>query len=317
MILQLGTLFSTAVSGLGSLFGGGAAPAASGGFLSTLGSTLSSFATETLVPTVLQGGTDILTGLARRELSRDARRAQEDALKAQVRQAINAISPVVAIGQGPEFSGGSATGTPFIPPTILPPATVPANQQLKVNPNLFRPSPSGSPVATSTGNVVRVGGLGRVPVPGTLGPDMGFGQQIIEIPPGFFEPSANGGTTPMPTQQMNGVFRRFTRNREGTGSQLFVPNENPQGPNMVPLEQARAFGIDPDGLPRFRFDQVKGKFTKMKRRRMNPCNMRAFFRAGRRVDAMERIARKLFSERRREKTSPIRRKRRTRKKTRC
>lgn len=128
---------------------------------------------------------------------------------------------------------------------------------------------------------------------------------------------ANGGgatgTFPLAT------MHRYTRNRMNTGSQIFVPNVGggargaETGPPMVPIEIAPQLGIDTVGLPRFRFDLVKREFTKLKRRRMNPANTRAFMRAGRRIEAMERIARKLFSERSRERKAKVKR-RRTKKK---
>ncbi len=64
----------------------------------------------------------------------------------------------------------------------------------------------------------------------------------------------------------------------------------------------------------YRLNVFTGKFIKLKGRRMNPMNVRAFFRAGRRVDAGERICRKMFSEHRKTKTGTVRRKRSRKKK---
>ncbi len=64
----------------------------------------------------------------------------------------------------------------------------------------------------------------------------------------------------------------------------------------------------------YRLNVFTSKFIKLKGRRMNPMNVRAFFRAGRRVDSGERICRKMFSEHRKTKTGTVRRKRSRKKK---
>ncbi len=81
---------------------------------------------------------------------------------------------------------------------------------------------------------------------------------------------------------------------------------------MLPLDRSQAECVKRDCI--YRLDVFKGKFMKMKSRRMNPMNVTAFFRSGRRVDAGERICRKMFSEKRKQKTGTIRRKSRSRKK---
>lgn len=84
------------------------------------------------------------------------------------------------------------------------------------------------------------------------------------------------------------------------------------GQDPQPIDRSQADCFRKDCI--FRLDVFKGKFIKMGSRRMNPINVRAFFRAGRRVDAAERIARKMFAEKRKQKTGSIRRKSRARKK---
>lgn len=79
-----------------------------------------------------------------------------------------------------------------------------------------------------------------------------------------------------------------------------------------PIDRSQADCFRKDCI--FRLDVFRGKFIKMGSRRMNPMNVRAFFRAGRRVDAGERICRKMFSEKRKQKTGTVRRKSRARKK---
>ncbi len=80
----------------------------------------------------------------------------------------------------------------------------------------------------------------------------------------------------------------------------------------VPIDRVDVRNFKRDAI--FRLDVFRGKFIKLGSRRMNPMNVRAFFRAGRRVDAGERICRKMFSEKRKQKTGTIRRKSRKRKK---
>jgi len=58
----------------------------------------------------------------------------------------------------------------------------------------------------------------------------------------------------------------------------------------------------------YRLNVFTGKFIRLKSKRMNPMNVRAFFRAGRRVDAGRRICMKMFSEHRRDKKGSVRRK---------
>ncbi len=64
----------------------------------------------------------------------------------------------------------------------------------------------------------------------------------------------------------------------------------------------------------FRLNVFTGRFVRLKGRRMNPMNVRAFFRAGRRVDAGRRICRQMFSEHRKDKKGTVRRKSRGKKK---
>ena len=79
-----------------------------------------------------------------------------------------------------------------------------------------------------------------------------------------------------------------------------------------PIDRSQAPCLKRDCI--FRLNVFTGKFVKLKSRRMNPMNVGAFFRAGRRVDAGERICRKMFSEHRKKKTGTVRRKSRRKKK---
>ncbi len=96
----------------------------------------------------------------------------------------------------------------------------------------------------------------------------------------------------------------FQREANGVQVQWFFWDGNgaPQ-----PIDRGQAECLKRDCI--FRLNVFTGKFVKLKGRRMNPMNVRAFFRAGRRVDAGERICRKMFSEHRKTKTGTVRRKR--------
>lgn len=85
------------------------------------------------------------------------------------------------------------------------------------------------------------------------------------------------------------------------------------GANMVPVDRAQARQCLQKGCI-YRLDVFRGRYVKLGSRRMNPMNIRAFFRAGRRVDAAERICRKMYSEKRKQKTGTMRRRSKTRKK---
>ena len=84
------------------------------------------------------------------------------------------------------------------------------------------------------------------------------------------------------------------------------------GTEPQPIERGQAACLKRDCI--YRLNVFTSKFVKLASRRMNPMNVRAFFRAGRRVDAGERICRKMFSEHRKTKTGTVRRKRSRKKK---
>ena len=98
----------------------------------------------------------------------------------------------------------------------------------------------------------------------------------------------------------------FQREPNGCFVQWFFWDGN-MGTQPQPIDRGQASCLKRDCI--FRLNVFTGKFVKLKGRRMNPMNVRAFFRAGRRVDAGERICRKMFSEHRKTKTGTVRRKR--------
>lgn len=115
-----------------------------------------------------------------------------------------------------------------------------------------------------------------------------------------------GGSMPFPAVATPTGFPavgRFQKEPNGVQVQWYFFD----GQRMEPIDRAQAECVKRECV--FRFDVFRGKFIKLKGRRINPMNVRAFFRAGRRVDAGERICRKMFSEHRKTKTGTVRRKR--------
>jgi len=102
------------------------------------------------------------------------------------------------------------------------------------------------------------------------------------------------------------VRGNFQREPNGFQVQWFFWDGN-MGTQPQPIDRGQAGCLKRDCI--FRLNVFTAKFVKLKGRRMNPMNVRAFFRAGRRVDAGERICRKMFSEHRKTKTGTVRRKR--------
>ena len=110
------------------------------------------------------------------------------------------------------------------------------------------------------------------------------------------------------TQVPTGLPRTGNFQREANGCivQWFFWDGD-MGKQPVPIDRGQATCLKRDCI--FRLNVFTGKFVKLASRRMNPMNIKAFFRAGRRVDSGERICRKMFSEHRKTKTGTIRRKR--------
>ncbi len=300
------------------------------------------------VPAALGVGTQFVSGLLTRELNRSQRNDSEDAFKAAIRAAANAVSPTVALGQTAVPAGGPATGSPFQPATLTPPSIVPANRIQQINPNFFprvqtfqgtrRDSSLGFlPGESQLAQLLPVGipgAFGRFPQ--GLGRGFGAGFPMASSFPVGPEDDVQRARR----AELVGGGRRLNGNGRGDLLQLGA-GMNHAAPAVTGLPsvgrfQKEANGItvqwyfwDGSGSPQpidrsqancfrkdciFRLDVFRGKFVKMGSRRMNPMNVRAFFRAGRRVDAGERVCRKMFSEKRKQKTGTIRRKSRSRKK---
>ncbi len=122
-----------------------------------------------------------------------------------------------------------------------------------------------------------------------------------------------GGGVPISTAVPTGLPRtgNFQREANGVTVQWFFWDGD-MGSQPQPIDRGQAACLKRDCI--YRLNVFTGKFIKLKGRRMNPMNVRAFFRSGRRVDAGERICRKMFSEHRKTKTGTIRRKRSRKKK---
>ncbi len=325
------------------------------------------------LPVALDVGAQFATGLVTRELNRAARNDSDDAFKALLRAASNAVSPTVAIGQTAVPAGGPATGTAYLPATLVPPSIQPPARVLQTNPDFF-PKQTGAAFQTSRRppELFRGGDLfdfnPRASVPQTQNVGLvtagakifqrlksGFGTASSRVRRGAeaFDPRtpigrrmlgvAAGGVA-VETAGRVGLDMLFPNEALApSGNPLRVGANMPVAPPVTGLPQVGRFqkeangcnvqwyfwdgtgGQDPQPIDRsqadcfrkdciFRLDVFKGKFIKLGSRRMNPMNVRAFFRAGRRVDAGERICRKMFSEKRKQKTGTIRRKSKARKK---
>ncbi len=355
MILQLGSILT-------SVFGG--APGAS--FGSIIGGAISR-GVGALAPIALGVGEQFATGLINRELSRSSRNDFEDAIKAQLRAAANAISPTAAPGQTAVPSGGPAIGSPFDPATLLPPSIQPPQRILQTNPNFFgsmsgaqfqttrRPPdlfaqerlvfPGGPPTTNvGLGTAILQGGraigqfAGRFGNPFkaglpramagvtaggvavdtalTFGADAIFNPSFAGEGNGFGRFPTSGDPLRIGGSAMPGVSTAIPTGLPRTGNFQREPNgfqvqwffwDGNMGTQPQPIDRGQASCLKRDCI--FRLNVFTGKFIKLKGRRMNPMNVRAFFRAGRRVDSGERICRKMFSEHRKTKTGTVRRKR--------
>lgn len=246
---------------------------------------------------------------------------------------------------------GSAFRPPtLIPPSIQPPQRVLQIDPGLVNPaisNSFAQSRRSATAGPAIGlgpliqggiaigrGMSRLGGFGRglprqmagvtagavaVETAAAVASDLFFAN-VAEAPgrggisgfPQNGNPLRTGGTmasdvlAPTPTG-LPGIGR-FQKDASGFRVQWYFFN----GQQMEPIDRGQAECVKRECI--FRLDVFRGKFIKLKSRRINPMNVRAFFRAGRRVDAGERICRKMFSEHRKTKTGTVRRKKTRRKK---
>jgi len=118
----------------------------------------------------------------------------------------------------------------------------------------------------------------------------------------------NGGAMPHVATEIptglpaTGVFQK---ENNGCRVQWFFWNGD-MSTSPQPVDRGAADMVKREFI--YRLNVFTGRFIRLKSRRMNPMNVRAFFRAGRRVDAGRRICMKMFSEHRRDKKGSVRRK---------
>ena len=170
----------------------------------------------------------------------------------------------------------------------------------------------------------RVGGLTATAVAGETAAAVALGSIFdpgIAHAPGFSAIASEGdplriterGMPHISTEIPTGLPRTGNFQREANGCIVqWYFWDGDMGTNPQPVTRGQAECAKRDCI--YRLNVFTGKFVKLKGRRMNPMNVRAFFRAGRRVDAGERICRKMFSEHRKTKVGTVRRKRSRKKK---
>lgn len=318
MICQLGALL-TGLTNIGTSYLGsgalaGAVQAGAGALAGIAGNVAQSL------------GSQILTTEVNKLINKTTSKDVETAIKNALRTQANAISPVAAPGNKTAGTGGPAIGSAYNPPVFLSTSIAgPMVAAANVNPNyaaageVIRPSfprmpPGGRPLSVPFGQqpnldpfmqdlLTRNGtrpplGLttqGRPLFPGTV-----LSQQVT--------PMNGAAIAGLPA---TGLPARGVYQKEANGclTQWYFFD----GQQMMPIDRAIAREHVQKGSI-YRYNVFLGKFQKLGRRRMNPMNVRAFFRAGRRIDSSERICRKMFSEKRRQKTGTIRRKSRSKKK---
>lgn len=201
-------------------------------------------------------------------------------------------------GTQPAFAGGLVTGA------------IKLGQRLRRGAAAFDPrTPTGRRMIGAAAGGVAVETAAQVGLSG-LFPQTAFA-------PGGDPLRLGGIGAPLPTRTLPQIptglpgVGRFEREANGCRVQWYFWDGS-MDMQPVPIDRADSKNFRRDAI--FRLDVFRGKFIKLGSRRMNPMNVRAFFRAGRRVDAGERICRKMFSEKRKQKTGTIRRKTRKRKK---
>jgi len=334
MILQLGAL----LSGLTNIGG------------SYLGTTAAGVIANTLAPALnIAGnlaqniGTQILGNEIGKLVAKNTSNDVQQAIKKALQTQSNAVSPVAAPGNTAVGSGGPATGTAYTPPVVIPTSiSSPIVAAANVNPNFIPVQVPAGQGFLGNARVQNVGfmssaanlarrALGSVAenfspftptgrrmigtAAGAIGLEAGAQMAADAIlnpntayaPGGSMATAVQGPINYIPTG-MPGGCRVWAREANGCNTQWFFFD----GTNMLPIDRSQAGNFKKESIYRLRVDN--GKYIKLGRRRMNPMNISAFFRAGRRVDAAERIARKLFSEKRRQKTGSIRRKSRSKRK---
>lgn len=247
MIIQLGALFSTALSGL---------------------LKVGTQALTAVAPTLLTSGSQFL----QRELNRRLGREQQQRIKTQAIEVLNTPGISVArLGGTVQPVGGRVQRSTFTPAAFTPAQSPVGNVPLLPvgfgqvgipiggfrKPGIGFPAPffggriHTPPLALPAGPQVPA----RIPMPNTL--------------PAVFTPLPRSGPVTFMTDERGNAIK-------------FVPNPNGQG--FIPVAVALQMGLKAT-KPHWRFNQKTGFYEKMKGRRLNPFNFKAAARAGRRIDA--------------------------------
>jgi len=252
LIIQLGSIFGSLISGIGKVAGGLFSAAA---------------------PQLLEVGQQFL----QREIQRKLGTSQRRALQGQAVQALNTPGIAVArLGGTLQPVGGRVQRSTFTPAALtpaqspfgnvplLPVGGIPSafGMGLKIGPFFGAgfPQPSSFPV---------------VPIPSLSDRILARRQRFqkgkdntMALPSGPLPPAVIGEP-------------RFARDQFGK-TIMFVPSPRP-GEGFITLINARQMGLSPT-RPFWRFNRLEGQFEKIKPRRLNPFNFRATRRAGRRVE---------------------------------
>jgi len=266
MIIQLGALFSTALSGLAKI---------------------GSQAFQAVAPSLITSGSQFL----QRELSRRLGREQIQRVKTQAIEVLNTPGISVArIGGTIQPVGGRVQRSTFTPAAISPAQSPIGNVPLL---------PVGFGAAGPGFSESMFGRIG-FGAGGTMGlgfPAPMFGGRLggaprgsgLALPPGPQVPARipmPGAAAPISSLALAGVRQprsgpQFMSDERGNAVK-FVPS--PDGRGFLPVQQALQLGLKAS-KPHWRFNLATGMYEKMKGRRMNPFNFRAAARAGRRIDA--------------------------------
>jgi len=246
MIIQLGALFSTALSGLVKV---------------------GTQALTTVAPSFLTAGSQFL----QRELGRRLGREQTQRIRTQAIEVLNTPGISVArIGGTIQPVGGRVQRSTFTPAAISPAQSPIGNVPLL--PVGFRGPPGGlQPFGIPFGF--------GFPQPSSF-PVLPLGPQVPAriAMPGAAAPISSlavlGSRPPRSGPQ-------FMSDGQGNAVK-FVPS--PDGRGFLPVQQALQLGLKAS-KPHWRFNLATGMYEKMKGRRMNPFNFKAAARAGRRIDA--------------------------------
>jgi len=246
VILQLGSIFSSLVSGLGSVI-------------------------REVAPAAIGIGRQFLE----RELNRKLNRRRTQQLGAQAVQALNTPGIAVArVGGTIQPVGGRVQRSTFQPAALTTAQNPIGNIPLLPVGGGFRVSPFGPVMRFPS------------PTLGATFPldPFAFKKPVQDLVRGLTKGGAvPQGPLNLNFQVGNGFTGpRFAQDEMGK-TVMFVPSPRP-GEGFISVQAARQLNLSAM-KPWWRFNRQEGQFEKIKRRRMNPFNFRAAKRAGRRIES--------------------------------